>query len=242
MKLENEKDAIAIAKWAGCIRSAVIGERLQVDTKTMRGILRYCGKEAPVILYIGGHTMNTPQGKIYLPADCCIDGENIPSRGIAFTDMRKMLFQKDKIQPMLLVTDACDFTNPLELPFVLRLDGKRGRWEKTEYYLEGNPKVKQSVLHFASTKPAGLSYSFKFGGIFTREFCNVGLDEGLTLTERSAKIQECIDKYMREYQAMNGGELLSQQHQDLNEKNPFAAFGLSYIPSQDLETPHIEGC
>ncbi|KAG9121037.1 hypothetical protein FRC07_003181, partial [Ceratobasidium sp. 392] len=67
-----------------------------------------------------------------------------------------------------VITDACDFTNFLGLPFVLRLDGTKAYWAKTEHHREGW-KNDQRVLHFASAQPGAQSYEFSsVGGIFTK--------------------------------------------------------------------------
>ncbi|KAG9121075.1 hypothetical protein FRC07_003111, partial [Ceratobasidium sp. 392] len=111
MRLANEKDIAGIEKWAsrigpGRLRAA---RDENVGTQRMRQVLRRCGKEVPTILHLSGHTTEIQGKKSYLPSDC--GGSEVKLRGISFTDMRSWLLSGQKTAPLLVITDACDFTN-----------------------------------------------------------------------------------------------------------------------------------
>ncbi|KAG9103317.1 hypothetical protein FRC06_011409 [Ceratobasidium sp. 370] len=209
MELANEKDIANIQNWASVgIPDILAYTNNKATIKVMRRILgRLCG-QGPTILTIGGHT--TPiQGKdTYITADCCKEGQQTPSRGLSFQDMRDLVVSNPKTGPLLITTDACGFTN--------FLSGANGYWEKTQYYSPDGWDKDQCVassmvnvwnpkLHMASTAPEEKSFEFRSrGGIFTSVFCGVPLAEELTLGERFTRIRLEVNQFLSEYSSMKG--------------------------------------
>ncbi|KAG9078066.1 hypothetical protein FS749_009973, partial [Ceratobasidium sp. UAMH 11750] len=102
MELANEKDIANIQNWAKIGVPSILGYTNNKTTiKIMREILgRLCG-EGPTILTIGGHTMLIQDKDTYITADCCRKGEQVPTRGISFRDMRDLIVSNPETSPLL---------------------------------------------------------------------------------------------------------------------------------------------
>ncbi|QRV95687.1 ICE-like protease (caspase) p20 domain protein [Ceratobasidium sp. AG-Ba] len=242
MELESEKDLARVENWASRIKDVQAVKLGQVDRETMRKLLRLCSKKTPTILYLSGHTTKIAGEQVYLPADCFDAEKRIPVQGVSFKEMRKLLSPGNKAHSLLLITDACNMSNFMELPFVLRVKGGRGYWEKTEHYVEGSSEMDQSIIHCASTESTGLSYGSRTkGGFYTQAFCNYRIDEELTLTKRSTEIQKDMSAYMKACAEMPDGQPLDQRHEiysskafDLNDTNMLVNLGFPCVPNDSL--------
>ncbi|KAG9078062.1 hypothetical protein FS749_009982, partial [Ceratobasidium sp. UAMH 11750] len=102
MELANEKDIANIENWASVgIPSIPAYTNNKATIKVMREILgRLCG-QGPTILTIGGHTMSIQGKSTYITADCCKKGEQVPTRGISFQEMRDLIVSNPETSPLL---------------------------------------------------------------------------------------------------------------------------------------------
>lgn len=232
MEMRWPKDFATFKYWAGRINDGTPLEMVEAEAQHIREVLG-TPRIASTIVYLIGHTMRLDNGEfVYLPAECFKNGPQRPM-GIPYSEMRDLILKDPNPAPLLFVGDFCNCINILRLPYVLCHDGANSSWKEVEGCTPSSWPSNKVVLHFAATSVDQLAHEFESsGGIFTRQFCNISPRQSITLGERSRLIQGWMDAFFNDYEVLNPGKRLAQQHQvysshkqDLNDTRLFRHMG-----------------
>ncbi|QRV95690.1 hypothetical protein RhiJN_23708 [Ceratobasidium sp. AG-Ba] len=187
--LGARKDTERISEWTKrFVNPNKIMVENDVSKRMLEPIFEGCRRQ-PTFLYLNGHASSLE----YFPQDC--------GSGISFERTRQLLIDTPRSMKLVMVTDMCECSNFLKLPFVAYCTRQGWVWNETKEYQadpDGFGDERKKILHFAATDESGAAYSWEsIGGVFTKEFSNVSPGTGLgkRLDQTQAWITPILDKH-----------------------------------------------
>ncbi|CAE6529560.1 unnamed protein product [Rhizoctonia solani] len=193
---------------------------------------------------VAGHTDTQPpdDNLAYAPADCLNTSSPDQLQLISYDylkAMRSWLLKDHHSAPLvrlhnrypnvklIVFIEVCQCDNILQLPYVLKYEGNKARWKRTEFY-RSFKRTSSDIVHFAATSPGERAMYFpSIGAVFTKAFYNISPTEALSLKVIAERLRKNVHKIIPAHQSQGSSQQTPKVYcsRKINDPHFFAALG-----------------